>query len=526
MPSKDELPSFLTALKVGETVPGVPRDCYDVKFYPYTPRDVEPIFAAVSLRKVVICRLNHEETRPIEIILELRDDGVDEQKPFYCLDWAQAGNGDPLLLISGSDPQIKILNARTGQLVNTFVGHGASVHSLAVSPIDTSVLASASDDCAIRLWTLEPEHMRQPTAAILYGQGHKEGVLTVAFHRKGKYLLSGGMDSRVNLWMVPKNLKANLGTDKPHFVHYPHFSSTDIHQNFVDCVQFHNDMIFSRAAKENRIIAWRIDNFNGEEDPPNPPPIPQLNVVESRTPVTIPARQLFDTRSAWAGRYQTLMQFDVPHSELFYTGFRIFHEPDQHPILAAGNTKNKIFFWDLERLEDVDVQAEMDRVYGSDTKAEALITHANRVRSTSEMTSESASTRSTDTTMDTGQTLSTPTITAPNHRHDPQPPRKPWKSKPAKNTLSKSKGFVGGIANPFQPIPAHKTCTIPKEIREETQGNSRCIEDHVPRQIAFSRGGDWCVVAGNRGILSVFERWREGFPGEGEAEEGGERMVE
>ena len=27
------------------------------------------------------------------------------------------------------------------------------------------------------------------------------------------------------------------------------------------------------------------------------------------------------------------------------------------------------------------------------------------------------------------------------------------------------------------------------------------------RQVAFSTGGEWCVVVGSAGVLAVFERW-------------------
>ena len=70
---------------------------------------------------------------------------------------------------------------------------------MAISPVDPTVLASGSVDHAIRLWSLDPAHAKQPTAAILHGQGHKEMVLTLAYHRKGRFLLSGGQDTKINL---------------------------------------------------------------------------------------------------------------------------------------------------------------------------------------------------------------------------------------------------------------------------------------------------------------------------------------
>lgn len=68
----------------------------------------------------------------------------------------------------------------------------------------------------MRIWSLDPTHARQPCAAILEGDGHKETVLTVvgvmlkklrhfdanysqSFHQSGRYLLSGGIDHIINL---------------------------------------------------------------------------------------------------------------------------------------------------------------------------------------------------------------------------------------------------------------------------------------------------------------------------------------
>lgn len=35
-------------------------------------------------------------------------------------------------------------------------------------------------------------------------------------------------------WAVPDDLKEHTGTDKPVMVHYPHFSTTEIHTDFID----------------------------------------------------------------------------------------------------------------------------------------------------------------------------------------------------------------------------------------------------------------------------------------------------
>jgi polycomb protein EED len=53
------------------------------------------------------------------------------------------------------------------------------INDLAISPINPYILASASEDSTVRIWSLDPAHARQPCAAILEGDGHKETVLTL-----------------------------------------------------------------------------------------------------------------------------------------------------------------------------------------------------------------------------------------------------------------------------------------------------------------------------------------------------------
>ena len=50
---------------------------------------------------------------------------------------------------------------------------------LKISPVDPTLLASASADSSIRIWSLNPKHSGQPLACILSGEGHRETVLTV-----------------------------------------------------------------------------------------------------------------------------------------------------------------------------------------------------------------------------------------------------------------------------------------------------------------------------------------------------------
>ena len=135
-----------------------------------------------------------------------------------------------------------------------------------MSPVDPTILASVSIDCSLRIWSLHPSHEKQPLGAICYGQGHKEQVLTLVSdfpaHPTNLLTLAGissqrpvhpyrwygykdlfgrgapafvyNRDSNVHQWAVPDDLKEYTGTDQPVKVHYPHFSTTEIHTDFID----------------------------------------------------------------------------------------------------------------------------------------------------------------------------------------------------------------------------------------------------------------------------------------------------
>lgn len=58
------------------------------------------------------------------------------------------------------------------------------------------------------------------------------------------------------------------------------------------------------------------------------------------------------TRSAFGGRFQRLLTFEMAPATPFYMRFGIFDKPGHHPMLAMGNELSEYSFWDLQRLEE------------------------------------------------------------------------------------------------------------------------------------------------------------------------------
>ncbi|KAK4156238.1 WD40-repeat-containing domain protein [Chaetomidium leptoderma] len=319
---------------------------FDVKFYPYNPPGSPPVFAATSKKHAVVCRLTpttDKDTNPCEIKQLIRDDG-DDTNCASC--WSRDPvTQEPWLCIAGNDSNVKVYNVKQGKLVKTLAGHGGGINDLATSPDNPLIIASASDDTSIRIWSLAPAHEKQPCVGILGGESHSYDLLSVAFHDNGRYVLSAGHDQVINLWALPEFPTEHV--DVPFVIHYPHFSSSEIHNNLVDCVAFHGDLILSRACHEDSIVLWQIEGFSSADPIPNPLDAPTPTDMAKQT------RSYFHPTLSLSrpAMFTRLAQFHTPDCGVqFFMRFRMFHVPGRHhPILAFANAKSKTFFWDLER---------------------------------------------------------------------------------------------------------------------------------------------------------------------------------
>ena len=77
----------------------------------------------------------------------------------------------------------------------TVLRHGGSVQTVKFSPVDNSLIASASDNSTIKLWNLQND-----TVTTL--RGHSRKIHSVAFSPDGQLLVSGSDDWTFRLWDV------------------------------------------------------------------------------------------------------------------------------------------------------------------------------------------------------------------------------------------------------------------------------------------------------------------------------------
>ena len=205
---------------------------------------------------------------------------------------------------------------------------------------------------------------------------------------------------------------------------------------------------------ECKIVLWRIEGFDSSTPVPTPDAAPSTHVFR-------------ETRSAFGGRYQRLLQFETVDTTPFYMRFSLFSQPFKAPILVIGNEKSKVFFWDLQRLETWSEKDDVFRIPAkkSNNSKQSSISR-QRELSVASTTSSSVHPASNDS-----QLLS---------------------SSATSREFPRSRERYG-VEDPFKEIKPHKSVTVPK------------IE-FAARGAAWSVGGEWLLVVGDQGMIAVFHR--------------------
>ena len=94
----------------------------------------------------------------------------------------------------------------------TILDHSGAIQSVAFSPVDNSLIASAGGHNTIKLWDLRDNTVKDLT-------GHTDKVNSVAFSPDGKLLMSGSEDSTIKIWDVSQG--QNIETHEPITIRMP-----------------------------------------------------------------------------------------------------------------------------------------------------------------------------------------------------------------------------------------------------------------------------------------------------------------
>ncbi|KIW87247.1 uncharacterized protein Z519_12150 [Cladophialophora bantiana CBS 173.52] len=356
---------------------------YDVKFWPYAAASCDgPIFAVAAQRGIIVGRLSNKSQSVVTILQDLwdfQDDHAASPNLNSCA-WCYIDRQRPLLVVGGGSGQLKVVDVLHAQPVATLLGHGrAAINDIAVHPLYPWIVATASQDGALRVWDLRRHRLRHHAPSIILcgdgTEGHRAGVLSLAWHQTGRYLVSGGHDHRICVWTIPDLEDGSPFWDtvcpelverrsnETFVIHCPHFVTQAVHTQYIDCARFFGDLLVTKAAVEGKIVFWKITGFDSGRCPPTATTAPKLEGHLDtrngfmRTVITDKdGYERVGIRSDCKNKppYRRLLEFETPHDQVFYMRFGLLLPsqayPDIHPVLAFGNAASELRFWDLERL--------------------------------------------------------------------------------------------------------------------------------------------------------------------------------
>lgn len=491
---------------------------FDVKFWPYfNDGDSGPIFAVVGCRDILICGTRVDEDGLADVHHVLRDEealGSERLPILNTCSWAYIHESNALLAVSGPSGQIKLLEACSGSLFTTLTGHGAGlINDLATHPLYPWILASASIDSSIRIWDLRrwEDQYESPCIVICgQGQGHQDGMLSIAWHLSGRYIVSGAHDNAVCVWTIPDLSDASefwvsispttrkSKSDAVHVVQYPHFATAAVHSNYVDCVCFFGDMILSKAASEdekNKIVLWEITGFDSKLPPPSSDSAPKTQEhKDTRSGFYLrregsKSHRLSNDGGRWISQkaeaedaplYVQHLEFDLPEAQYFYLRFGLLMpsraHPNLHPVLVCGNTEAQIFMWDLHRLELGHTEGYQTLPTSGRPKHETYLGPAKKSNKKQARNLEE-------------QRLSTPIRRTPGSQTSSTP--NAIGESPASHPQTVPNREQYPISDPFTPITPHKTITLPEDMLLKKEFRTTF------RGVSWSPCGRWCVVVGD-----------------------------
>ncbi|PIC16327.1 hypothetical protein B9Z55_022970 [Caenorhabditis nigoni] len=269
---------------------------YGCAFNQFLAPTETPVFALVGSKgTIAVYALPQNSNPPFEPLYNGKL-GTKEEKDLntvtWCFDVSNTNQGHKI--VCGEETgRIYVLNASDMTCENVLVGSQAAINDLRTHPTDGALVATAGDDCTVRIY-----HIRHESALVVCAgiHGHLQGVQTVTWSSDGRRLISGGNDQRILMWNVgeqevqthleEKSQVLNQGKKLPlanlkdevnpinihgHTMNVPRPISTitDVHYSPIDYLDLqhrnYKDVIVSKAcAHDSNIQVWVMGSSTPE----------------------------------------------------------------------------------------------------------------------------------------------------------------------------------------------------------------------------------------------------------------------
>lgn len=188
----------------------------------------------------------------------------------YAMDWAgMASNGaggqaSSLRLLTGDlHSNIYLTTSNNAGFTTSptpFASHTSSVEDLQWSPSETTVFASCSADCSVRVWDVR---VKSRKSVIAVDKAHPQDVNVISWNRKTDYLLvSGGDEGGLNVWDL-RNFKSNAAGGKPTPV-----ASFQWHTAPISSVEWHptEESVFAASGRDDQVTLWDLAVEQDEDE--------------------------------------------------------------------------------------------------------------------------------------------------------------------------------------------------------------------------------------------------------------------
>lgn len=180
--------------------------------------------------------------------------------------------------------------------------------------------------------------------------------------------------------------------------------------------------------------------------------------------------------------------------------FSIFQAPGKHPLLAFGNGKSKMLFWDLARLTAYaefmatlkdpkrDKSVRLERPSWLPAKAPKVFEPKGKLKGKEKEKEPS----DLDSVMNQDSAVEAAT---------PDPDKAEAALEYGADVIAHWESMYGVSKAHKHPLKPHKTISFTKDLHREAV--------FIGRQVAWSPAGDWCIVSGTANRVLFFQRWQD-----------------